>query len=86
MLNQISNDNFLFLLVACLVAIALVGIIAIVITLIIQKGKTRRTEILSEKVTPRKKNKIIEKQLKKEIENKGNIIQLAEHIADKLGK
>ena len=86
MLNQISNDNFLFLLVACLVAIALVGIIAIVITLIIQKGKTRRTEILSEKVSPRKKNKIIEKQLKKEIENKGNIIQLAEHIADKLGK
>lgn len=57
-----------------IIAIALIGLIIIIIVYIIQSGKTKRTEILSGKTPPGKKKKIIGKQLKKETKNNASIL------------
>lgn len=83
---NLSNEVF-FCLIIAIIILAVINIVgAIVIVAIIQHGKTKRTKILSERISPQKKNKMIEKLLKNEIESKNNIIMLAEYIADKLEK
>ena len=83
---NLSNEVFFFLIIAIIILAVITIAGVIVIVAIIQHGKTKRTKILSERTSPQKKNKMIEKLLKKEIESKNNIIILAEYIADKLEK
>ena len=63
-----------------LIAIIILCVTCIIITLIIQREKTKRTKLLTDKVSPSKKDDIIEKQLEEELssksENDRNIIDL----------
>ena len=86
LIKDIPYDKFLTLVISCLIAIIIVGIIIIVVVKIVEHGRTKRAEILSKIAPLEKKKEIIGKQFEKEIENKGKFIMFVERIINMIGK
>lgn len=81
-INNISYDKFLTLIVASLIAIIIIGIIIIIVVKVIEQGRTKRTEILSKRTPPEKNKEIVGKQLEKEIKNEGKFAMFIERIVN----
>lgn len=91
LIQNISNDKLLTILIFVLLIILVVAITAIIIVAIVQHGKTKRAGILSEKSSPDKKKEIIEKQLENEVvdkqdNNKDKVIEYIEKAAEIIKK
>lgn len=83
-ISSISDDKFLSVICLLFLVVLTIMIGIIVAIAIIQHGKTKRTEILVQISSPKRKKEIAEKQLENEVSNNndidGKVIKFAKEV------